>query len=79
MKEITTQVLLERIHCADGDELNEIISAATERFRELWPEWDLLTISCEGRNPEDHIRTLERAVCLMAAAAKDISTQTEMV
>ena len=71
--ELTTQTLLEGVLNADRDELNEIISAATQRFRELWPEWDLLTISCEGRNPEDHIRTLERAARLMAAAGKNIS------
>ena len=71
MMEITTQALLERIGCAQKEELNEILTAVTERFREVWPEWDLLTISCEGRTQEDHIRTLEQAVRLMAAAAKD--------
>ena len=70
MTDITTQALLERIRCADRDELNEIISANTERFRELWPEWDLLVISSEGRTPQAHIRTLEQSIRLMSAAVK---------
>ena len=70
MKEFTTQALLERIHCADRDELQEIIPAVTERFRELWPEWDLLVISCEGRTSVDHIKTLEQCIRLMDAVAK---------
>ena len=71
MKEITTQELLEHIHCADNEELNEIITAVTERFRQLWPQWDLLFISCEGRTPVDHIRTLERSLQLMTATVKN--------
>lgn len=71
MEKNTTRELLNWIYQADADELNEILSAATERFRELWPAWDLLTISCEGHTPEDHIRTLEQAVRLMSVAAKD--------
>lgn len=70
MKELTTQALLERIQCADRDELQAIIPAVTERFWELWPEWDLLVISCEGRTPADHIKTLERSIRLLDAAGK---------
>ena len=81
MMELTTQELLERIHCAARDELNEIISAVTERFRELWPEWDLLTISVVGRTPADHIKTLEQSIRLLDAAAKgnDKGRKTPMV
>jgi len=70
MTEIKTQELLERIRRSDAEELNEIITAVTERFRQLWPDWDLLAISSEGRTPADHIRTLERSIQLMAAAVK---------
>ena len=65
--EIKTEELLKRICTADASELNEIMTAVTERFRQLWPDWDLLTISCEGRTPEAHMEALEKSIRIMAA------------
>ena len=65
--EIKTEELLERISCADANELNEIMAAVTERFRELCPDWDLLFISCEGRTLQAHIEAFEKSIRIMAA------------
>ena len=75
LKEIKTEELLERIGCADANELDEIITAAGKRFRELWPEWGLLVISSEGRTPQAHIEALEKGIRITAAASKDSSAQ----
>lgn len=73
MTELTTRELLDRIHCADSDTLNQIITAVEERFREIWPDWDLLVISCRGRTPEDHIAMLQKSILLLSGnTAKDL-------
>ena len=75
MKEIKTEELMERIGCADAGELNEIMAAVTERFRELWSDWDLLLVSCEGRTPQAHIKALEQGIRITAAASGNNATR----
>ena len=75
LQEIKTEELLERIGCADAGELNEIMAALTERFRELWSDWDLLLVSCEGRTPQAHIKALEQGIRITAAASGNNATR----
>ena len=69
MEKIKMEELLGRIGCADAGELNEIMAAVTDRFRELWSDWDLLLISCEGCTPQAHIKALEQGIRITAAAS----------
>ena len=64
MKEITLETLLDRILCADKQELNSILDAAAERFSEVWPEWELMTLSVEGHTPESRLKALHDALQL---------------
>ena len=75
LKEIITEERMERIGCADAGELNEIMAAVTERFRELWSDWDLLLVSCEGRTPQAHIKALEQGIRITAAASGNNATR----
>lgn len=60
--EITSQELIERILQTDRVELNDVLDAATERFTELWPEWELMTISVKGHTGEVYVETLEKVL-----------------
>ena len=60
MREITTQELIDRILLADGDELNEVMDAVTERFTEVWPEYDLMIMSVHGHTAEAHLKALDK-------------------
>lgn len=71
MDEITTQELLDRILCADAEELSEIITAVENRFREVWPDWDILIVSSEGRTPEAHIKALQSCIRTISHFVKE--------
>ena len=60
MKEITSQELIDRVLLADPNELNDVMDAVTERFTEIWPEWELMIMSIHGHTPEAHLETLDR-------------------
>ena len=62
MMEITSQELIERILQTDRVELNDVLDAATERFTELWPECELMTISVKGHTGEVYVETLEKVL-----------------
>lgn len=71
MKEITIQKLLDRILRANPDELNEVITTVENRFRELWPDWDIMIISSNGRTPEAHISTLQKYIQTLSFFLKE--------
>lgn len=54
--EIKTEELLKRICTADASELNEIMAAVTERFRELWPDG----IFCSSAAKAVHCRHISK-------------------
>jgi len=60
MREITSQELLDRIFLADPNELNDIMDAVSERFMEIWPEWELLIMSIHGHTTEAHLQALNK-------------------
>ena len=66
MAEIKLEELLERIHCASAEELNPILDAITSRFGEVWPEWELVTLTVQGHSPEAHLAALQKSMDLIA-------------
>lgn len=60
MRENTSQELIDRVLLADSDELNDVMDAVTERFTELWPEWELLIMSIHGHTAEAHLKALDK-------------------
>ena len=65
MKEITSDVLLERIALADADEINAIINLLSERFREVYPDYELLTVTVQGHDPRSQIDALQKCIDLL--------------
>lgn len=65
MKKITLEKLLDRIYCADEDEIHPILDAIAERFSEVWPEWELATLSIPGHTVQDHITAFQQALDLL--------------
>lgn len=41
--------LLEKIKHADSDDMNDILLAVLARYRELFPEWEISTVSIEKK------------------------------
>lgn len=66
MADIKTEELLNRIHGADEEEINPIINAVTERFSELWPEWELMTLSIQGHDRESHVKALQDSITVLS-------------
>ena len=65
MKEITLEELTSRILCADPEELNGIIDAVVDRFTEVWPDWELATLSIPGHTAEARIAAFQQALDLL--------------
>ena len=51
--------LLKEIECADAEKVEDIISAAFKRKRELYPQWDLIYLAMPKNKPEERKATLE--------------------
>jgi len=66
MKETTMQDLLDRILCADTRELRCILDAVMERFSELFPDQELLTLAVPGSDPDRQIAALQQAIALLS-------------
>jgi len=71
MKEISIEELLDRILCANAEELTSIIDTVRERFGELWPDWELTTLSVHGHTTEDHAAALAQALALVIRPYKE--------
>ena len=59
MRKMTLEELLDRIYCAGEQELDAICKAMTERFSEVHPEWELLTLSVHGHDRKSHMNALQ--------------------
>ena len=68
MKEISIEELLDRILCADTQEFPQILDAVRERFSELFPDQELLTLTAKGSSPDCQIDELQKAIALLAAS-----------
>ena len=56
---ITLEDVLKRITVADDCEINEIMEAIRQRFRTVFPVWDVLYLSCPKNDPLQRQQTLE--------------------
>ena len=66
MQTITLEELLDRIYQATAEELDPILNAATERFSELWPQWELATLSVHGHDRQSQIDALQKSIDLLS-------------
>ena len=55
--------LLQRIREAKTEDIQDILQAVLERYRELYPDWDISILSLDKR--EDRNEQLERTVALL--------------
>ena len=62
MSNITLEALLDRIYCAQEQELDGVCKALTERFSEIYPEWELLILSVHGHDAQSHIDALQASM-----------------
>jgi len=65
MTEINLEELLDRIYEASAEELNPILNAVTERFSELWPQWELATLSVQGRDRQNLADAMQKSIDLL--------------
>ena len=62
MNDIKLEVLLDKTYCATEEEINPIISAITERFTEIYPEWELMSLSIHGHDQESRLESLRKSI-----------------
>lgn len=62
MSNITLEALLDRICCAQEQELDGVCKALTERFSEIYPEWELLILSVHGHDAQSHMDALQASM-----------------
>ena len=55
------ETILEDIKQADDYEIYEIVTAAMDRYREVYPEWEIMYLAVPKNNPEERKRILEQA------------------
>lgn len=65
MSDIKLEELLDRIYEASAEELNPILNAVTERFSELWPQWELATLSVQGHDRQNLADAMQKSIDLL--------------
>ena len=65
MSDIKLEELLDRIYEASAEELNPILNAVTERFSELWPQWELATLSVQGHDRQNLADAMLKSIDLL--------------
>ena len=72
MKELSTDALIEGILCADASaqRMPSLLDALRERFSELFPDQELLTLTAPGSCPDDQIESLRKAAGLLSSLIK---------
>ena len=65
MTDINLETLLDRIYCATEEELDPIIKAVTERFGEVFQEWELMILSVHGHDNKSHIEALQKSMDIL--------------
>ena len=51
--------ILSKIQQSDGDELSLIIAAVIERYKAVFPDWEVMFLSLPRNDSDDCIRELE--------------------
>ena len=67
MKDITLENVLDRILCATAEEINPVLNAVTERFGEVYPDHELLTITIQGHDKQSHLDALQKTMDLVSS------------
>lgn len=66
MEHLIFQNLLDGILCADAGELRRILDTVMERFSELYPEQELMTLTVPGSDLDKQITVLQRTIALLS-------------
>ena len=53
------QEVIDRITQAEAGEIQEYVAAAFNRYRQLYPEWDITYMAIPKNDPEDRKRTIQ--------------------
>ena len=72
MSFLSIDELVRHILCANSQELHLILDAVTERFSELYPDRELMTIAVPGSDPAGQIAQLQNAARLLSSAKNDL-------
>ena len=67
MKKLSTDALIEGILSADASDFPSLLDALRERFSELFPDQELLTLTAPGSCPDDQIESLRKAAGLLSS------------
>ena len=67
MREITTQELIDRILGADSGEIFKFLDAVRERFSELYPDQELLTLAAPGSDARAQMEKLRIAASILSS------------
>lgn len=71
MHNINLETLMDRIYCAETDELDPILNAVIERFSEIHPGWELMAVTVQGHKTKDRIAALKSSIALLSHDAKN--------
>lgn len=52
--------ILSKIQQADDNEINEIIDAITQRYSEVYPDWEIMFLALPRHDPDACLRKLEQ-------------------
>jgi len=70
MSVIHLHTLPDQILNAAPEEFDSILDAVQERFNELHPDWELLTVTVRGHTDADRIAALEKSITLLSHIVK---------
>ena len=65
MKDAALENVLDRILCATAEEIHPILNAVTERFGEVYPDHELLTLTVPGHDKQSHLDALQKSIDLI--------------
>ena len=52
--------IFKKIRRADDAEINEIIDALTQRYKEVYPDWEIMFLAMPRNDPDACLRRLEQ-------------------
>ena len=57
--------LIKAIRGADRNEIGDVLAAAMERYREVYPDWSIIYYAIENKNRRKYKRELLRIIWMM--------------
>ena len=57
--------LIKAIKCADQKEIRDILDAAMERYREVYPEWNIIYYAIENKDHRKYKKELLRTIWMI--------------